>query len=319
MPVMFTVTALDATNATATSYVGTVHFTSSDSAAVLPADATLTAGVGTFSATLKTAGSQTISATDTVTSSVTGTSNPITVTAAAATHFFLSAPTTATAGAPLQFTVTALDSFGNTATTYAGTVHFAATFPTTSTLPADSTLTAGSGTFSATFKTAGTQVITAADTTNSINGASNEITVAAAAATHFTVTAPTAVATGTAFSFSVTAQDSFNNTASGYSGTVHFSSSDSAASLPADATLTAGTGSFNATLNTAGAQSLTATDNATSSITGSAAVTVGKHHDRRHHPVAMDDGPAEFRRHPGDQRRHHPLHDHQPKRFADGA
>ena len=45
-----------ATNAMATGYTGTVHFTSSDGAAVLPANSTLTNGVGTFSVTLKTAG-----------------------------------------------------------------------------------------------------------------------------------------------------------------------------------------------------------------------------------------------------------------------
>ena len=55
-----TVTAKDASGNTATGYTGTVHFTSSDPAAVLPADATLTNGVGTFSVTLKTAGTQSV-------------------------------------------------------------------------------------------------------------------------------------------------------------------------------------------------------------------------------------------------------------------
>ena len=75
----FTVTALDQINNTVTGYSGTVHFTSSDGTATLPANSTLTNGVGTFSATLRTAGGQTITATDTVTSSITGTSNPLTV------------------------------------------------------------------------------------------------------------------------------------------------------------------------------------------------------------------------------------------------
>ena len=71
-----TVTALDAYGNTDTGYAGTVHFTSTDAAAVLPADATLVPGTGTrtFSATLRTAGSRTITARDTVTSSITGTS-----------------------------------------------------------------------------------------------------------------------------------------------------------------------------------------------------------------------------------------------------
>src|SRR5438128_9096283 len=83
----FTITALDQFSNTATGYGGTLHFTSTDGQGVLPSDSTLTNGVGTFSATLKTAGIlKTITATDTMTSSIAGTSNPIAVGAAAATH-----------------------------------------------------------------------------------------------------------------------------------------------------------------------------------------------------------------------------------------
>jgi probable HAF family extracellular repeat protein len=75
------VTALDASNNLVTSYSGTVHFTSTDGQATLPANSTLTNGATNFSATLKTSGSQTIKATDTVTASITGTSNLINVSA----------------------------------------------------------------------------------------------------------------------------------------------------------------------------------------------------------------------------------------------
>src|SRR5207302_10716060 len=97
--------------------------------ATLPADSTLVSGVKTFTnaVTLKTAGSQTITGTDTISNSITGTSNTVTVSAAAATHYSVSAPGSATAGNPFSFTVTALDAFNNTATGYAGTVHFTST------------------------------------------------------------------------------------------------------------------------------------------------------------------------------------------------
>src|SRR5262249_27667849 len=62
----------------------------------------------------------------------------------------------------------------------------------------------------------------------------------------------------------VTAYDPYGNVATGYAGTVHFSSSDGQAALPADTTLTNGTGTFSVTLFSAGAQSLTATDTVTS-------------------------------------------------------
>src|SRR6202030_1541018 len=75
----FIVTALTAANTTATGYTGTVHFTSNDGKAVLPANSALLNGVMTLPAVLNTAGAQTITATDTVTASITGTSGTITV------------------------------------------------------------------------------------------------------------------------------------------------------------------------------------------------------------------------------------------------
>ena len=57
----------------------------------MPANATLTNGVGTFTAILKTAGSQTLTATDTANSGITG--SAINVNAAAASQFTITAPT----------------------------------------------------------------------------------------------------------------------------------------------------------------------------------------------------------------------------------
>ena len=77
-----TVTARDAYGNTATGYRGTIHFTSTDPAAVLPVDHTLTAadvGVHTFSLTLKTIGTQSVTATDTVTASIKGSQSGIVV------------------------------------------------------------------------------------------------------------------------------------------------------------------------------------------------------------------------------------------------
>jgi YVTN family beta-propeller protein len=178
------VTALDASNNTATGYTGTVHFTSTDGQATLPANSTLTSGVGTFTVTLKTAGAQTVTATDTVTATITGTSGAITVSAAAATHFSVTAPANATAGAAFNVTVTALTAANTTATGYTGTVHFTSS-DGQAVLPANSTLTNGTGTFSVTLKTAGAQTITATDTVTATIMGSATVTV--------TTTAPTLV------------------------------------------------------------------------------------------------------------------------------
>ena len=65
------------------------------------------------------------------------------------------------------------------------------------------------------------------------------VSAAGAAASHFAFSAPTSLAAGGIFVFSVTAKDAGNNTVPGYTGTVHFSSTDPQAALPADAALVA--------------------------------------------------------------------------------
>ena len=98
-------------------YRGTVHFTSSDPQAVLPADYTFTAaddGVHTFSATLKTAGSQSLTVSDTILPGTTGTQAGITVRAAAVSRFTVAGfPSPIMAGMAGSFTVTAWDAYGN--------------------------------------------------------------------------------------------------------------------------------------------------------------------------------------------------------------
>src|SRR5207302_8424148 len=82
---------------------------------------------------------------------------------------------------------------------------------------------------------------------------------------------PTTTPAGVADAFTITAPDGFSNKIPGYSGTIHFTSSDAQASLPTDYSFVGGDNSvhtFNATFRTAGSQALTATDTTTASITG---------------------------------------------------
>src|SRR5207302_1857438 len=77
------------------------------------------------------------------------------------------------------------------------------------------------------------------------------ITVGPGAATALVLSRfPSTISAGVQSSFNVVAQDAYGNTASGYAGTLHFSSSDTAAVLPPDSSLAGGSGSFNATFNT---------------------------------------------------------------------
>jgi probable HAF family extracellular repeat protein len=94
-------------------------------------------------------------------------------------------------------------------------------------------------------------------------------------AIHFGVAASPAVPPGSPLTVTVTALDPMNNPVGFYDGTVRLSSSDGVAGLPAQAVLSGGVGIFQVTLNTDGAQTITATDVATPSITGvSGPVTV---------------------------------------------
>ena len=155
-------------------------------------------------------------------------------------------------------------------------------------LSADATLIGGIGFFAAALRTAGNQTLTATDTVNgSLTNTSASIAVTAVAATHFVVSAPANAITGNGVNFTVTAKDAFNNTAAGYAGTVHFTSTDSAASLPANATLTNGMGVFSVTLKSRGSQTLTATDLTTPSITGTSnTIATREPHRRQPHPHA---------------------------------
>src|SRR5207245_1938894 len=158
----------------------------------------------------------------------------------------------------------------NTDPSYAGTVHFSSSDTSPGVvLPPDAALTAGKGTFSAMLIKAASQTLTASDTAGTFSATANLTVNPGAASTLLLAMSTTAPTSGTNFGFTVTAHDAFANTASAYAGTLHFSSSDSAAGvvLPPDSTLTNGQGSFSATLIKAGTQSLTASDSANSLAT----------------------------------------------------
>ncbi len=307
-----TVTAKDAFGNTATGYAGTVQFTSTDGAlspgSGLPNNYHFLGGdlgVKTLSVTLKTAGPQTVTATDNVTGTINGTTPSITVNVGA-TSTFLVVPGafTQTAGSSFSVTVTAKDAGGNTTTTYTGTAHFNSTDLAVvggSGLPMDYQFTSGGGldngvhVFTVTLKTVGTQTITVMDfNTLAITGTSGSITVNPGATTKLAVKGtssivafPPGVVQGIANIVTVVAQDANNNTTPAYVGTVHFTTSDGAVSagsgLPANYQFTSGGGMDNgihvysggATLLTVNATaSITATDTANGTINGAVTINV---------------------------------------------
>jgi hypothetical protein len=281
----FTVTAHNSDGSIDTGFTGTVHFASSDSQAILPANYTFTAadaGVHTFSAILKTAGTQAITVADTTGALGSSVDAGINVSPAAASALSITGfPSPITAGVAGALTVTLRDPYGNIATGYFGTVHFTSSDRQAS-LPANYTFTAndaGVHTFSATLKTAGTQSITALDTTTaSIAGTDAAIAVNPAAAFQFVIIAPTSITAGTRFTLTVKVEDAYGNVVTGYRGTIHFSSTDSTASLPRNYTFSAtdqGVHTFTGLiLRKKGNQKITITDTLNSLLTGSAMVGV---------------------------------------------
>jgi plastocyanin len=179
-----------------------------------------------------------------------------------------------TAGSSFNLTVTAKDQFNNTITGYAGTVHLDSNDPN-DTMPANNTLVSGTRTFTGVIlRTSGTRTVTANDVAIPSLTGSDTVTVNPAAATQLVLTAPGTASPGVILPVTATARDQFNNTATGYSGTVHFTSSDGGAILPADNTLSSGTRNFSVTLATPGLQTLTVTDTVAPTLTDTASISV---------------------------------------------
>ena len=180
--------------------------------------------------TLKTAGTQSITATDTVTGSVAGTQSGITVNAAAPNKLgFVQQPTTTQAGTAISpaLTVQVQDQYSNAVADSGATVAMTVStgpgsFTGTSTTSA---ITNGSG-----LATFNNLVLNTAGNTYSVQaassllvGTSSVFTVNPASATTYTVSGFTSPTTaGAAHNVTVTAQDAFGNVATGYTGTVHF-------------------------------------------------------------------------------------------------
>ncbi len=253
------------------------------------------AGTHTFSdVILGTVGSQTFTATDSVTSSITGASAAIQVAAAKASALaIVTRPPSGIAGGKIgQVVVHANDPYGNLDQTYNGDVTIALATGSIGDLSGTLTMQAiaGVATFNDVVDTVSGSITLAATGTTSGGGTistgtagETTIPIAPAAADQFGVTtsfAGTDVA-GTSGTVTVEVFDAYGNpVGSAYLGTVDLSSTDGRVSgLPSSYTFTAGddgSHTFNdVVLETAGSQTITATDSVTGSITEtSAAVEV---------------------------------------------
>jgi hypothetical protein len=256
----FTVTAEDQFKNCAPTYAGTVAFASTDNgtSTVLPPSTTLTGGLGTFSATLTTAGPQSLHAQDMAVYEFYGFSAIVPVSSAAPTHFSVTATPSATAGSGLEVTVTAFDQFNNLATGYSGTVSLTNSYSSAS-LPTSLNLTSGIGFFSTTLYTAGNVSITAVDTTNSsISAGSGMIPISAASPSMILIFVNDEVAAGDGEIVTVELLDRYDNLVQVPGNTVSFESSDSQAGLPGTTSIGSGYATVTITFGTIGSQTITA-------------------------------------------------------------
>jgi hypothetical protein len=146
-------------------------------------------------------------------------------------------------------------------------------------LPADITFIPDGNprTVTVTFRTAGNATLTATDVADSTVIGNTVVPVSPGAAVRFAITGlPDSTTAGTPLLVTVTAFDAFGNVATGYRGTVAFTSTDSQATLPPDYIFTArdtGRRTFAVTFATVGSQSLTVDDRDGIRSTATIAVT----------------------------------------------
>jgi hypothetical protein len=329
-----TVTAEDVNSNKTTAYAGTVAITSTDSAAGLPTSSTLTAGVKTFSVTLNTGGSWTVTATDTVSTGITGVSSSITVNTPetiAATSPTVAYTGSSPAGLSTDYTVTpstGLSFSGGTAPTCTSAAAASASYApgsysitcsgavlsgyafsyTAGTLTiaeivtaTNQSVTSGGSMPSLTYTINPTLTPTTPPTCSSTANASStpgvypgaitcsgaasagysfvyvagQMTVLSGTVASVTVTGyPTTDSNGTASNVTVTMRDSGNNVVTGYAGTVTLTSSDPTMTYSQVSSVN-GVVTLSVTMNTAGTQSITATDSVTSLYGSQTGINVG--------------------------------------------
>jgi hypothetical protein len=274
-----TVVSRDAFGNTATGYRGAVRFSSSDAAAVLPADGAFTAadnGRKSFAVSFRTQGAQTLTVRDTAVAGLTVTSAAIAVRSGAAARIQLSLTGSFKVDDPHTLTARVRDAFGNAVTDFAGTISFATSDLAAPAIP-NAVLTGSEGGVATVgnvrFYTAGLQSIVA--TSGAATG-SIELAISNASATALLLSgAPSAVMAGEPFGLTVRAVDLHGNPAVDYAASVSFFSTDIYARLPAPGPLSQGARDVAVALGKAPAGSISVTDGSLSGSTGGITVEPG--------------------------------------------
>lgn len=257
-----------------------VRLTSSDPAASTPVTGALTNGFRSFSVSLGTVGSQTITASDLTNTGITAsTTAPIQVIPSAADHFATGTiATPQRAGVPVNVTLRAVDASGNTVPTFTGDVRLSANTGSGSMTPELVTFTNGTWSGAVTFFGAGGAVsLTCADfSAPPHTGTSNSFVVQPGPQAGVQILlpgesaqggtgsgrsgTPTPQRAGTPFTATLRAVDAWWNLVPGVNDRVALGSSDAFAGMPAETTLANGQRLLPITLYRTGTQRVWVSD-----------------------------------------------------------
>jgi Calpain family cysteine protease len=270
VPFAVTVTAEDAYGNPISNYDGAMTLTTSDGQSLdLSAKPVFTNGTAVLNLALTKPDQLTITATA---NGVAGTSNTIINESPQVSKFVVSAPATATAGVAFPVTVTAEDLFGDTVTGFEGTVTLTGSDGQSVILQSPLSFSDGMAATTVSLTSAGTLTLIARSGT--AQGTSASIAVSPGTVSAFSVSAPTAALVATGFTVTVTAEDSFGNTVTGFGGSATMTSSDGQpVDLLSPMVFANGTAEVNVALDTPDTVTLTAATGAIEQSSGSIVVS----------------------------------------------
>jgi hypothetical protein len=274
-PVTVTATVVDRSGNKVAGYSGSANFTSSDPG-ISSTPVTITAGVGTASLTFTKPGAQTLTITDAANPLLRGKTNATVSLGPAAKYALAGVPANSVAGEVFSVTLSAVDAAGNVVPSYAGSAKVTSSDPR-ATLPGNIAFAKGvSAPFPVTLVASGAQSVVATDiAVATITGTANS-TVGAGALSRYAISGlGPSTKSATAVPVTVTAEDPYGNTVTGYHGAAHFTSSDTKAVLPADTSFTLGvSAAASVTFKTGGTQTLQAADTGGLPVSGEATTFV---------------------------------------------
>jgi hypothetical protein len=191
-----------------------------------------------------------------------------------ATQIVVRLPMNVASGSPIRVEAFALNADARVVPGYNGTVKVTSS-DSSAVLPAEVTFREGRAVFDVTFATPGEQTLTLNDTADAtLTGYGVTTVVDPAVATRFLVRLPMHIPQGSAIRVEALALNAAGLPMPNYTGMVKVISSDAGAGLPTGVTFRDGRAVFDVTFATLGEQTLTVTDTANATLTGTAVTSV---------------------------------------------